>query len=487
MSRVAFIRIAKAAAFETLGPYACRLALATLREGKPVTNLPPRVRIAYYMLRTVNLFYPLTVLMREQEKSEIERPQVYDEHLLNLMIDRAYDPPEFVVSDQVPARINVLVPAFTISTISAGFFGVFNVALFLAQQGYRVRLVLFDNFYYNENEFRLALNKFPSMEHLFDRLEVEYIGSRTAPLVISPNDNYVATVWYSAYFADKLSSATGSRPFLYLIQDFEAAFYPFNSQYCIARHSYNFNYHTLASSNSLLRYLKENSIISDAQSLKSISFDNAYSSSIYGKDEFYEIKNTNKKRFVFYSRPAVNRNMFEMAALALIDAYKKGAFNDGEWEFFGMGIGNTSVRLGDDIKVTQLPRMPLNEYEAITKTFDLCLTLMSSPHPSLIPMDLAASGAIVVTNTFETKTSKYLTGISKNIIPARPELQALSAAIVEGVKRTRDSKARYEHAAVNWPKSWDETWTDEHRAFISDVFNDVPTESREQPSLSISL
>lgn len=473
MSKAVFFRIAKAAAFEVLSPYACRLAIATLRERKSPRNLPSRVKFAYYTLKFFSVFISLSSLMREQEKSEIERPQVYDEQLLNLMINRAYDMPEVVVNDEAPVRINVLVPAFTISTISAGFFGVFNVALYIAQQGYRVRLVLFDNFYYLEDEFRKALKKFPSMENLFELLEIEYIGSRFDPLIVSPKDNCVATVWYSAYFADKIAKLTGGRPFLYLIQDFEAAFHPFNSQYCIARNSYDFNYHTLSSSSALLKYLEVNSIIPTGQHIRSMSFDNAYSSSIYSKEQFFAEKKKDKKRFVFYSRPAVNRNMFEMAALALIDAFKKGAFDEGDWEFYGMGIGNTTVRLAEGVEVTQLPRMPLDEYEAITKTFDLCLTLMSSPHPSLIPMDLAASGAIVVTNTFETKTPEYLIGISKNIIPAHPGLHQLSSAIIEGVERTKNISDRYEGATVSWPKSWAETWTDSHRDFILGVFDDA--------------
>jgi hypothetical protein len=469
MSKAAFFRVTKAVAFEAFGAHACRLALATVREGKTPDALPKRVKLAYYCLIALDKVIPMATMMRDQEKSEIERPQVYDEHLLSLMLNRAYDMPEIVVDQSAPTRINVLVPAFTINTISAGFFGVFNVALFIKQQGYNVRLVLFDNFYYVENEFREALKKFPSMENLFEELEIEYIGSRAAPLVVSPSDNCVATVWYSAYFADKIAKVTGGKPFIYLIQDFEAAFYPFNSSYCVSRNSYDFKYHTLASSSALLEFLKRDQIISDLPEFKSISFDNAYSSSIYEQDEFMLKKNTKKKRFVFYSRPAVNRNMFEMAALALIDAYKKGAFADGEWEFYGMGIGNTTVQLAPGVEVKQLPRMPLDEYEAITKTFDLCLTLMSSPHPSLIPMDLAASGAVVVTNTFETKTPEYLRNISENIIPAHPGLHELSAALTEGVARTNDVALRYSGSVVKWPKSWNETWTDEHRLFIREI------------------
>lgn len=470
MSRPLMLRVFKNIAFEVFGAYACRLALATHNEGRSPKALPNKVRFAYYTLKLMNFFIPLSALMRDQEKAEIERPQVYDEHLLNLMTNRAYDLPNVIVDAGEPRRINVLVPAFTISTISAGFFGVFNVALFIAEQGYRVRLVLFDNFYYREDEFRAALHRFPSMEQLFDRLEIEYIGSRTAPLRISPDDNCVATVWYSAYLADKISRETGGKPFVYLIQDFEAAFYPFNSLYCISRRSYDFHYHTLASSKSLLGFLKKNLIISNAAGLKNISFDNACSSSIYSEGQFAVEKARGKKRFVFYSRPAVNRNMFELAALALIDAFKQGVFGIDEWEFYGMGIGNTTIKISEDVEVEQLPRMPLKEYEEITKTFDLCLTLMSSPHPSLIPMDLASAGAIVVTNTFETKSSDYLTGISKNIIPASPNIAAISAAIQEGVVRVRDVTGRYVNAKINWPKSWGETWQDEHRNFIAEVF-----------------
>ncbi|MFJ4141185.1 hypothetical protein [Pseudomonas sp. NPDC089734] len=471
MSKARVLRFMKLTAFEVLGAYACRLALSTLREQKSPSVLPTRVRVAYYLLKLINMVFPLADMMREQEKSEIEHPQVYDAHLLNLMVNRAYDPPDIVVDDQAPKRINVLVPAFTLSTISAGFFGVFNVALFIKQQGFLVRLVLFDNFYYVEAEFRQALQKFPSMENLMNEVEVAYIGSRTEPFVVSPHDNSVATVWYSAYFANHIAKATGSKPFLYLIQDFEAGFHPFNTLYCMARNSYDFHYHTLSSSRALLEYLKCHGIISSDIKYKAISFDNACSSSIYSFHEFAREKSAPRKRFVFYSRPAVNRNMFEMAALALIDAYSKGAFNPEEWEFYGMGIGNTTVHLARGVEVKQLPRMTLDEYKTITKTFDLCLTLMSSPHPSLIPMDLAASGAIVVTNTFETKTSRYLKDISENIIPARPDMHDISNALQEGALRTRDVQARYEHSNINWPKSWCETWTEEHRDFIKEVFS----------------
>jgi hypothetical protein len=464
------LRLTKSFAFEIFGAYECRLAISIINENKQFpSEASMRSKTAYVLLRALNKVYPIRRLVREQERSNIEQSQIYDEHLLSLMLNRIYDLPDITVDVSQPTRINVLVPAFTINTISAGFFGVFNVALYIAELGFNVRLVLFDNFYYVEDEFKASLKKFPSMEKLFDVLEVEYIGSRESPLKISPNDNAVATVWYSAYFAKKILDATNKKPFLYLIQDFEAAFYPFNSSYSAARNSYAFNYHTLCSSKSLLHFLTANEIIPSNR--KAISFDNACSYSIFDKSAFFKNKSNSKKKFVFYSRPSVNRNMFELAALALIHAYKAGAFADEEWEFYGMGIGNVIVKINDKIEVKQLPRMSLAEYEETTKTFDLCLTLMSSPHPSLIPMDLAASGAIVVTNTFETKTAEYLNSISTNIIATEPELNSLIDAIFEAVRRTNDLESRYIGARVNWPKTWQETWNSNHSNFIREIFS----------------
>lgn len=454
-----------------LGRNECRAALVSYKEGKPLQVNSLKAKIAYGAISVCGKLGVLPNMVKEHHKSELNVNTVYDEHLLSLMTNRAYNMPEVVVDGDLFRRVNVLVPAFSIDTISAGFFGVFNVALFIAKLGYKVRLVMFDNFYYSESEFKKALSKSPSMENLFDHVEVEYIGSRTAPLKISPKDDVVATVWYSAYFADKITKHTG-RKFLYLIQDFEAAFYPFNSLYCISKKSYNFDYHTLASSKSLLDFLKAKDILSQRDSAKEIYFNNACSSSIYSREEFYENKKGRARKFVFYCRPTVDRNMFEMSALALIGAYKRGAFQEHDWEFYGMGIGNATVRLSDNLEVKQLPRMPLKEYEEVTKTFDLCLTLMASAHPSLIPADLAASGAVVVTNTFETKTPEYLTGISKNIIPSYPDVESLVDAICEAVKRTNDVSSRYENSEINWPRSWDETWTENHRKFIHEVFSE---------------
>ena len=53
---------------------------------------------------------------------------------------------------------------------------------------------------------------------------------------------------------------------------------------------------------------------------------------------------------------------------------------------------------------------------------DIGLALMISPHPSLAPLDFAAAGMVVVTNSFETKNQKSFDQISHNFVVTEPSL-----------------------------------------------------------------
>ena len=55
---------------------------------------------------------------------------------------------------------------------------------------------------------------------------------------------------------------------------------------------------------------------------------------------------------------------------------------------------------------------------------------MDTPHPSYPPLDLAASGAVVVTNRHGRKTS--LCQYSENIVCVDPTVEALKAGIADG-------------------------------------------------------
>ncbi|MBZ9819642.1 hypothetical protein [Mesorhizobium sp. CA4] len=394
---------------------------------------------------------------------------IYDRDFLNLRLNRVYDLPEVKIDERRPQTINVLVPAFDFKSISAGFFGVFQMALFLRKTGVNVRLVMFDNFYFNISEFREKVLKYPGMENIFDELEVEYIGERRSPLCISKYDCAVATVWYSAYFAEKIQSLTENDRFIYLIQDYESLFYPANSLHAIADRTYEMDYHAIFSSESLMNFFIENDIGGIRhRGISHTFFNNACSANLLPKELFIQRNRAKKKKkIVFYSRPVVDRNMFELTALALSTAFRSGIFDPDEWDCVGMGLGEGVVELLPGVRSLSLPRMDLSTYIEEVASFDICLTLMASPHPSMIPMDLAGSGCVVVTNTFKTKTEGYLQSLNGNIIPAAPGLNEIVSALELAKSRSQDLEARFRFAkAMKYPRSWDQSLTARHVNFF---------------------
>ena len=72
---------------------------------------------------------------------------------------------------------------------------------------------------------------------------------------------------------------------------------------------------------------------------------------------------------------------------------------------------------------------------------DLGLSLMASPHSSYPPLDLAAAGAAVVTNTFGPD-KRSLDQYSTNIICCDPDVASLVAGIGQGVALANDVARR---------------------------------------------
>ena len=149
-------------------------------------------------------------------------------------------------------------------------------------------------------------------------------------------------------------------------------------------------YNAMFSSSSLQDFFKLNKVGAfGGVAPPSTYFNNASASYLPEIDEF--LGRRGPSRLAFYSRPVVHRNMFELGALALIEAFKSGVFDGQEWEFLGVGLGDTSVQLSGSRKLRQLDRMNLREYSSVISTFDVGLCLMASPHPSLLPFDLGVS------------------------------------------------------------------------------------------------
>ena len=94
------------------------------------------------------------------------------------------------------------------------------------------------------------------------------------------------------------------------------------------------------------------------------------------------------------------------------------------------------------------PRAPQAGYGAFLREHDVGLALMFTPHPSLVPLEMASAGLVTVTNTFENKTAAAMEAISPNLIAAEPGVSAIAAALETAAARADD--ARRGCAAARW-------------------------------------
>jgi hypothetical protein len=86
---------------------------------------------------------------------------------------------------------------------------------------------------------------------------------------------------------------------------------------------------------------------------------------------------------------------------------------------------------------------------------------MYTPHPSLVPIEMASAGMLTVTNSFENKTAEALSAISSNLITAEPTVEGIAAGIREAVAGAGDAERRARGAHVAWSRNWSESFADE--------------------------
>jgi hypothetical protein len=176
-----------------------------------------------------------------------------------------------------------------------------------------------------------------------------------------------------------------------------------------------------------------------------------------------ELGERTTRRLLFYARPERHtaRNLFELGVLALRRALEEDVFRD-RWELRGIGAQGRQrrIELGAGAALELLPRSAERDYAALLAEHDVGLALMYTPHPSLVPIEMAAAGLLTVTNTFENKTREALAEISPNLIAAEPTIEAISAALADSVAGAADGERRARGSQVRWSRDWNESFDD---------------------------
>jgi glycosyltransferase involved in cell wall biosynthesis len=363
------------------------------------------------------------------------------------------------VRDDAPQRINLLIPTIDLDHLFGGYIAKLNLARRLAERGHRVRVVTVDPVGPLPRGWERRLESYNGLAGLTDRVEFLF-GRERAPVVLSRQDRFIATSWWTAHIAHDAVEQLGAQRFLYLIQEYEPFTFPMGTYAALAEQSYRFP-HTALFSTTLLRDYFRNRAIGVYADAAAETFQNAITD--VHPPSADELAARRPRRLLFYARPEPHaaRNLFELGVLAIVRALADGHFQHG-WELRGIGTVQSGRRLAlaPGASLELLPRSNQADYARLLREHDLGLALMYTPHPSLVPIEMAAAGMLTVTNTFENKTADALAAISPNLIAAEPTVEAITEGLVAAAAGIDDVERRVRGAEVRWSRSWDESFDD---------------------------
>ena len=372
-------------------------------------------------------------------------------------------PLRLAVRDDAPRRVNLLIPTIDLQHFFGGYIAKFNLARRLAERGLRVRLVTVDPVGSLPRSWQRELESYSGLAGLFEDVEVAF-GREAQGLEVGRDDAFVATTWWTAHVARHALRSLGRERFLYLVQEYEPFTFPMGSYAALASESYSFPHRALFSSELLRDYFRRHGIGVYAAGTAagddaSAAFQNAITAVEPPSAEALAGRRT--RRLLFYARPEDHaaRNMFELGVLGLGRALERGAFANG-WELHGIGTVRSGRRLdlGGGVALDLLPRASQGAYAELLRDHDVGLALMYTPHPSLVPIEMASAGMLTVTNTFENKTPQALAAISPNLLAAEPSIDGVAGALCDAAARVGDVDRRARGSRVRWSREWDETF-----------------------------
>jgi glycosyltransferase involved in cell wall biosynthesis len=332
--------------------------------------------------------------------------------------------------------INWFIPYF-LHVYYGGIYTIFRFAnYFTEKKGLRNRLVLYDNPYIAEAELREKIREtFPVLAE-----EEIYIYKGPDVNVIPYADVSIATLWTSAYQLMKFKNTLGK---FYFIQDYEPLFYPAGSYYALSEATYRFGFHGIVNTPGLYDFVKS------TYGMKAEYFVPAVDRHIFFPKE-NSLAGAEKIKLFLYGRPHHERNAFE---LAIATAKKIKSLLKDKIEIVSAGSEWDTEAYGVKGIVTNLGLLSYEETVELYRSCNYGLIFMFTKHPSYIPMELMASGSIVITNYNQANTWLLKDRINCVVVEPSPTYitEKLIALIGDpGIQKTIRENAIKTVSSMDW-------------------------------------
>ncbi len=307
-----------------------------------------------------------------------------------------------------------------IPTFKVPFYGGIFTVLSFAESWARKHNV--DNLFAicDASDHRSMVQRIRAVYPEFDEANL-YILDRTEQAVELPEvDASICTLWKTSYYAMRHRSV--ARRF-YLIQDFEPSFYPAGSTSALVETTYRMGLYGIANTVSLKKMYESE------YGGRAIFFNPSVNLRVFQPRESQEGSKPNGPWLVFcYGRPTHPRNSFELLSAALRRV--KQSLGERVW-IVAAGEEWKPADYGLEGIVENLGILAYEDTARLYRDSDLGVVLMLTRHPSYIPLELMASGCLVVTNV--NSWTSWLLRDGENCLLSQTTATAIAETIQRGL------------------------------------------------------
>jgi hypothetical protein len=323
---------------------------------------------------------------------------------------------QFNMVDMVPVadhdcnrpRLNVIAPNLSASRAFGGLATQIGLPLevfkqCLADKGWLIRFIscasapAADDNIVSEYANRLGVES--------DSVSFHYVHGSSNKVPVARDDLFLGSLWYNLPSAMPLMQfqhqhfVTPKRPYISLVQDYEAGFHPWSSAYMMTLAAYDSNWpkRIIFNSSELASFYKAQG----HEFEQSVTFEPVLNAKL--RDALMNPSPPPKERqIIVYGRPDSRRNCFYLLRKSL-EIWSREYPNAGAWRVISVGDDYDPFQLNGGAKFEVLGKLTLAEYADQLHRSAVGLSLMASPHPSYPPLEMAHFGALTVCNNFQCK------------------------------------------------------------------------------------
>jgi len=352
------------------------------------------------------------------------------------------------ITPAAPKTINWLIPNFGIG--SGGHLNIFRFIWHLERLGWRCHLAI------------VGAHQWPSPHAAEEVIRLHFLPIE-ARVYLRPEDMPaseigVATSWETAY---PLRDWQSCHVKAYFVQDLEYEFFPKSSYSAFAEQTYTFGFYGITAGTWLSDTLRSN------YGGRASAFSFSYDKHLYKRLAPVSAgaqKSPPRQRLLYYARPPTPRRGFELGLMVLeqVSALMPSVeIVTAGWDLSGFKLHFPHTDLGT---------LPLKKLCALYNSCDAALVI-SFTNMSLMPLELAACGCVVVSN----KAPCVTWGLNDSIAElAEPTVEDLTQACLRILSDTELRKKKSD-AAFAFAQSTDwATEADKLNSIFTSLLQDTP-------------